>query len=323
MRRLILFILLLLLCSQAYSIHYGKKYFYSLALFVEDVTNSSLVSIFSNSLVKEFSRRYFIALNEQTNTTRTIEPDFLFTCNLSREDNKFLIKLKINDLIDKTKRWEDNVYTYDLQDGRGLSECAAALSERIIFKMLGKHIPEYREKIDYQREFGRKGLNMLGKFPHDIKMVNLINIPMRYPYGFTFDFPLAFGLEFFQITYTVLLPNTPLGAGIGTEAGSIHGPMAATILPLQLFIPIFIFPDDYEFNRKDLYLTAEAGFILPQYSYLDISFRFVMNGLWISLGWMYLPYYTFAGFTRPEYNTFYGGITLYFGSYEVNWQGDF
>ncbi len=274
----------------------------------------------TNEMIVDFQNNNLLRIDLSPSGIIESKPDFFLTGSVSYYEEKYTIYIKFSDIINPDKILEDEVYTYDLWSREGLKDCIKILADRIMKKLNGRKVMIYREISDYKKIHGR--MNKINKnlIPTGAEIINIINVPMSYPYGYLFDFPLAFGFDFFQYGIVWMFPNLPFGFGISTEAFDILGPNAGTVLPLQLLIPIYIFPDKYAYNRKDIYLYSDWGFLLPQYSYLNIGVKIMFNGLSLSFGWLYLPAATSDNYSREEYSGFFGRITISFGKYNVNWK---
>ncbi len=316
--RLIYSILFLFL---SFSLFHARMYYTFLFgnFEMNNVTNLSIVNEYTNWLEQALKNKKFFPAELSGNGSLD-QADYIISGAVRQSSERYTTQIFISETTNKIRQWSDEVYTEDVWSLNGIRESAKVLAERIIRLVKNQQLPPYRERHDYKKEFSIKASVLTNASPVNARMFNLINIPMSYPYGFRFDFPLAFGLELFQIEFTWFIPSTRLGLGIGTKAFDIHGTNAGSILPLTVFVPLYIAPSDYGFGRSDIYFTAEWGFFIPQYSYVDLSFKLIMNGISFSIGWIMLPGYADVNYSRQYYDSFYAGLTLMFGSYQVDWE---
>jgi hypothetical protein len=300
--------------SLNYGIHFSSYEIVSLK--VENITDSNMiVAVFTNSFLSSLKKKNFILFERDTDLLESQNPDYLIALNIVFSEEKFITVAEVSKSLDNTKVWKDQVYTYDLLGREGLRDCSAVLADRIARKILGKPVMDYSERMDYKKKRSKETKNS----PQSIEIMNFINILMRYPDGFWFDFPLAFGIEVMEFQYYWLIPNSPFGAGLGTKVVSIKDAAALSILPLCVSFPLFIYPDEYLYNRKDLYAFFEAGFLIPQFSYIDLGLKLRLNGISITFGWLHKPLFQSDSFLRSEDSTFYGELAISFGNYKVSW----
>lgn len=312
----IVFSILLLLFTFQFSFAKSVYTYILRDITYREITNQEIKNNFPLYIMDSLSNRQFYIFDPE-NEGEDAFPDFVIDANLTFYDEKYEISVKILDMTNKLARYSDSVYTKDLWSNEGFLSAIDSLADRITRIVKGQRIFSYREKKDYRREHART--HRIGNkiYPQSGRIINLVSVPLRYPYGLTYNFPLSFGLEVFQIAFIIFIPETYLGIGFGTKALDIHSTNAGSVLPLTVFMPIYIFPDDYLYSRRDIYLYAEWGYLYPQYSYIDIGIRLYLSSMNFSIGWIMLPEYRDEKTFRPYYETFYIGFSLEFGSYNI------
>lgn len=278
---------------------------------------------FLTSFAEELSKRNFFPAEDNPENLAGLDPDFVFDGVVRYEpgDSRYNISLHVINVRNKLKQWRDTVYTMDIWSDEGAHESASALAERFSRLSRGVKVGEYRELKDYRKKYNLFS-STTNVRPDSMSMINFISLTVRYPYGFDLNLPtqgFGFGLEFFHYAFGWFLPDLPLGLGIGTDIADIKGPEAGSFLPLYVYIPIYVFPSDYEYNRKDIMIVGEWGPLIPKYSFIDVSLKAIYNGLTLSVGWLYLPPHSEENYTRKETSTIYASISLYFGNYQIEW----
>jgi hypothetical protein len=284
----------------------------------ENVTNYGIVSEFTNTLRKQLSLKNCIIL-ENSGESGSALPDYIIGGKIKFDVDIYYFSIVVSDYRDKMKQWSDQLYTRDIYTLNGTRDTAKAAAGRIIKLVKNETVLPYRENRNYQGN-KLKYRELTNEIPVNSIIFNFIDVPMKYPYGYTYNFPLSFGVDLFQVGYCLFIPGTSLGIGVGTKVFDVHGPTAGSVLPLIVYLPLYITPASYGNYRNDIYLTAEWGFLIQQYSYLDLNVKVILNGINLSVGWLMLPAYSDSTITRDYYNTFYASITFSFGSYIVKWK---
>jgi hypothetical protein len=299
---------------------YVKTVYYLLQFKADNLTNKTLLGTFTNILISEFAKKNYVLLDGLNPGPYGEEPDYIMNGVLSFQGDSYLILFRGENMTNKKDRWEDTVYTYDVLTGEGFREASAALAFRTDIFRKGRVPEAYRERTDYEKKYGRAFTSKFTNHLDHIEILDFVSISAVYPNGYDMGIPIKFGLDFFEYDYIWAFHPTTFGIGAGAKIFAYKGPTAMSFLPLMVRVPLFIFPDNYDYNRKDLYFVAEGGFFIPQYSYIDLSFKLLFNGISISVGCIYLPYFSNETAVRPEYWTFYGGVTFFFGKYGVKWE---
>lgn len=314
--------LFMLLSASVPAYSYVQNIFYLMQFETDNVTNRVILAAVTNSIKEEFEKEHFYLLDGVNPGPENEQPDYLMNGFVSYQGDRYAITLRVENITNRKDKWEDSVYTTDMKSFAGFREAATALAFRAEIFRKGRTPNVYREKTDYKRLHGRDDAAKFKRKLDHIEMLNFIGASMVFPTGYDAGLPFRFRLDFFEYAYIWIIPNTAFGGGVGGKVFSYRSPTAMTFLPLEAYVPIFIFPDDYEFNRKDLYFAVEGGFFIPQYSYIDLSLRLQFNGVSVTLGWLYQPYYADAAGNpvRNESWTLYGGLTITFGKYTVKWQ---
>ncbi len=308
----------LLLANTAFSDR--KSVFYLLQFRSDNVTNTALIGRFTNALVSAFRDRGFYALDGFSKGPEGEDPDYMMEGKLSFHGDEYAVTLVAVNITNQRDRWQDEVYTRDMTGRDGFREAARALARRSAQLRKKGKTDVYRERTDYLKIAGRADTSGFRKGFSSVELFRILSVHVLYPYGFDFGFPLRFGLDFFDFSYVWPFgTNTTFGAGVGAKVFSYRGPQALSFLPIQAYVPLYVFPSDYEYNRRDLYFHLEAGFFPLHYSYLDVSLKLLFSGISLTVGCLYLPNYSDGTNTRPEYWTVYGGLTISFGRYGVNW----
>ena len=301
-------ILTLFLLSYAFS--YSITYTFSEIQFSKEIQEEK-VNTFKNYLMLYLSNRNIIYCEENSDV------DYLIALKLELNPLNaiYLIKVIIRGYVDKTKIFEDTVYTTDVWGMSGFEISARNSAKRIEKLIRGKKLPVYRENFDYKKYYGRmeKGNNYIS----EMEFQNLISIGIFYNEGINSQFHYGISIKLLEYSRIWFLAPLPIGIGAGISVLDIHSTNAGGILPLTIYIPLYIFPDDYEFNRKNLFLTFEWCGLLPGYSYFDISLKYYFNNLGISIGWVYYPRFEDKNFLREENSKFYGGIFFFIGNYKM------
>lgn len=311
----------LLFLSATVPVHsYVQDVYFLLQFETDNVTNTRIIASFTNILKEEFEKMHFYQLDGKNPGPENDEPDYLMSGFISHQGDRYVISLKGENITNRKDRWEDWVYTTDLRSLAGFREAANALVARAGLFRKGRVPGRYREKTDYEKLYGRTETANFRRPIDHIEMLNIINGSISFPTGLDVGLPFRFGMDFFEYAYIWVIGNSWFGGGIGGKVFAYRSPTAMSFLPFEAYVPLLVYPDDYEYNRKDLYFRAEAGFFIPQYSYLDLSLRLQFNGVGISVGWLYQPYYSSETFIRNESWTLYGGLTFSFGKYTVKWK---
>lgn len=280
---------------------------------VKSPKNLNVVNEFTNRLYKELYARKFYPEEEIQNVS--VHPDFIISGEIDSTSEKYEFHIIVSEYTNKFKEWSDDVYTEDIFGLSGTRDAAKAAADRIVRMTRNENLIPYKEQHYYKKDYAMK-ITASGS-PESSLIFNFIDVQMKYPYGFMYDFPLAFGIDLFEFGYSIFIPGTSLGIGFGTKVIDIHGPTAGSFLPIIIFVPLYISPGEYNFKRNDLYLTAEWGFFLSQYSYIDLSLELMLNGITLMAGWLILPPYSDSTYSRPLYSSFYAGIKFNFGEYKV------
>lgn len=318
MLKKILFLTFLLASVPLYS--YIQDVFYLMQIDTENITNRTTFASFTNILIEELARRHYYILDGINPGPEREEPNYMISGNISYQGDRYAVELRVENITNRKDRWEDSVYTTDLKSMSGFREAARAIAFRTDIFRKGRTPGSYRERTDYEKIYGRAIDGKFKRTINHIEMLNFLNASLVFPTGYDAGFPLKFSLDFFEYAYVWVLSNTTLGIGAGAKVFSYHAPTAMSFLSLAAYVPIFVFPDDYDFNRKDLFFCVEAGFFIPQYSYIDLNLKLIFNGMSIMAGWLYQPYYASGAVLRNESWTIYGGLTFSFGKYTVKWQ---
>ncbi len=271
------------------------------------------VYAFTNSLIQNLEKYSleYIPFEEDYN------PDYLlfFDIKFMEYEETFIITTTIRSVSEKEKIIEDIVYTKDIWGSLGFEESGKHLAKRIVKLISGKTLTPYKELSDYRKIYTRRMTK--DKYPIEYDMIDFLNVGIFYNEGVNFGSSLGFTLKLLEYSKIWLIPKTFFGIGIGIGIFDIHNTNAGGILPISLYIPLYIFPDTYEFNRKNLFLTAEWCGLLPYYSYYDVNLSYYFSGVGIKIGWTYYPYFKDKELERKEENKFYGGIFLFLGNYDL------
>jgi hypothetical protein len=273
---------------------------------------TDIINEFTNTLYMELAGMKFYRADPGDPDA---SPDYIISGQVDFDNGRYTFHIVMSDFTNKFHERFDDIYTGDTLSLSGTRDAARQAAGRIVRLSRDQILTPYRERHDYKRDEALKTGN--NGSPQSAFIFNFIDVPMKYPYGYNFNFPLAFGIDLFEAGYTVFLPGTSLGIGIGTKAVDILGPTAATFLPLIIYVPLYISPGDYGMDRRDLYFTAESGILVPQYSYFDLSLNLIINGISFSAGWLALPEYSNSTYYRPFFYTFYAGLKISFGVYEL------
>ncbi len=307
--------LCLVLAFFAYPCHARMNYTYQVGSFeIRKETNFYIMDEFTNCLFKELAVKKFYLTESGT----SIQPDFIISGWMDSIPGRYEFHIIVASYTNKFNEKADDLYTEDLYGLSGTRDAAKAAAGRIVIMAGNGYLPPYRERhnynLDHTPEASESGS------PESAFILNFVDVPMRYPYGFMYNFPLAFSFDLFECGYTLFLPGTGFGIGAGTKAVDVHGPTAGSILPVILYLPVYISPGNYSYSRHDLYFKAEYGFLLPQYSYIDLSLNLILNGISFSAGWLDLPAYSYVSYNRAYYSTFYAGLKFSFGEYIIKLQ---
>ncbi|MGC8771028.1 MAG: hypothetical protein ACP5Q5_07235 [Brevinematia bacterium] len=303
-------IILLLFVSNFYGL---KPATYKIVDIKHSIDNYK-IDAFTNSLILNLEkyRINYIPFEENFN------PDYLFDFTITYMDYEetYVIYTTIRSVSEKDYILDDTIYTKDIWGTLGFEESGKNLAKRITTLINGKKNLPYKELPDYRKIYSRNRIT--NNYVKDYDMIDFINVGILYNQGIDYGSGIGFTIKLLEYSKIWLIPETFFGIGIGLGIFDIHSSSAGGILPLTIYLPLYIFPDSYEYNRKNLFLTAEWCGLLPSYSYYDISLRFYFSGIGLKIGWVYYPYYKDNYLERKEENKFYGGIFLFIGNYDIN-----
>ncbi len=303
---------LLIFISLVSNIYALKSATYKIVEIKHSIENYK-IDAFTNSLISylEKYRFNYIPLEENFN------PDYLLSFNIKYMDYEetYLINVTIRNVVEKDYIFDDIIYTKDVWGVLGFEESGKNLSKRIITLINGKKNLPYKEMTDYRKVYTRKIAK--GNYVNDYEMIDFINVGIFHNQGFDYGNGIGFTVKLLEYSKIWLIPESFFGIGVGVGIFDLHSSNSGGILPLTLYIPLYIFPDSYEYNRKNIFLTGEWCGLIPSYSYYDVSLRFYFNGIGLKIGWIYLPYYKDNYLERKEENKFYGGIFLFIGNYDI------
>ncbi|MCX7820647.1 MAG: hypothetical protein N2258_03125 [Brevinematales bacterium] len=302
-------LILLLAMSTSYGL---KSATYKIVEIIHSIDENKINAL-TNTLILSLEKYKlnYIALEENFN------PDYLISLTITYLDYEetYIINTIIRSVSEKDFILEDSIYTKDIWGNAGFEEAGKNLAKRIITLINGKKTMPYKEITDYRKYYTRKIAQ--NNYVNDYEMIDFINVGIFYNQGFDYGNGIGFTVKLLEYSKIWLIPETFFGIGVGLGIFDIHSSNAGGILPITLYLPLYIFPDSYEYNRKNLFLTAEWCGLLPSYSYYDVNLRFYFSGIGLKIGWVYYPYYKDNYLERKEESKFYGGIFLFIGNYDI------
>ncbi|MGC8764299.1 MAG: hypothetical protein ACP5QT_00215 [Brevinematia bacterium] len=304
-------VFLFLFYSSFFSISYVQTY--KIVEINKDKLTQEKISAFTNSLISNLIKYKFTLLRYD----EVEDPAYLifFDFDFQPYEELYVINVKIRSSIDKTFILSDSIYTRDVWGTIGFENAGKNLAKRIFNLLRGKVLPAYREIPDYRKYYRRIYKDEKSVFGYEL--LDFINVGFLFNEGINSENSFGISLKLLEYSKIFMLPHTPLGIGFGVGIFDLHSTNAGGILPLTLYIPIYIFPDDYEFNRKNIFIAGEWCGLFQRYSYYDISLRFYYNGVGLKIGWIYYPAFSDKEFTRNETSKFYGGIFFYIGNFDI------
>ncbi len=313
-RYYIIFIKLLftfIFCLKNFS--FTSIYKYKIVEINQKGLNSRQIAAFTNSLIYNFLRYNFFYLNNE----EMENPDYLlfFDFEFRPYNEQYHLSVTVRSFTNKNFILGDSIYTSDLWGTLGFEKAGKDFSKRIFDLIKGRRLKDYREVADYRKYYTK--ISNANRPVLGYEMFDFMNFGFLYNEGINSENNFGVTIKILEYSRIFMVPNTPLGIGFGIGILDIHNTNTGGILPLTIYVPIYIFPDNYEFNRKNIFLAAEWCGLLPRYSYYDISLRFYYNGIGVKFGWMYYPAVNENGFSRSEKYKFYGGIFFYIGSFKI------
>ncbi len=210
-----------------------------------ELSNQNYFSILKDETGRLFSNQSFSNLKGTERDAafgKTMQSDLVLNSFLFYYDGKIIFHVRMTEVSSGKKKFEDEIYTRDLESTNGFKTGVKNLTARIVRKMKGETLDAYREKA-----------NDLEEIKDVEEETNTAFIPQRVQRiaiaGLGYTFPSGVEVSVFHASYLWLREEWPVGIGIGSDLVKLYLNLpgytntAGTILPLQLFLPIYIFPD--------------------------------------------------------------------------------
>lgn len=245
-------------------------------------------------------------------------------------DGKLLVRVRLTDMTNPKRKYDDQVYTENLSNREGLLLAVSNLAMRVGQYGPGREPDPYIEPGNDSNgsveAAGETNAPQQTEKTKVLRQLSLLSLGYQYPTGFE--------LDFFEASYNWIHPDWRVGIGLGSCLVRMllsfpgYTNSTGTILPVQLTVPLWTNPDkdritDLIFRTEWAWYTplsisgsstnTNTSFFLDNpVNYLDFRLSFYFTRFcYVNAGCMWLYRITGSGSVY-----FYAGGTVFLGFYQ-------